>query len=61
LDDWVDHFHIQNFARHSALADAQATAQLFLVTMATARQKGIENLKGLIELEKAQRWISRID
>lgn len=59
LDDWVGHFHIRNFARHSALADSLATAQLFLVAMATARENGIESLKGLIELEKAQRWISR--
>lgn len=59
LDDWVEHFHIHNFARHSALADSLATAQLFLVTMETARQKSIEDLKGLIELEKAQRWLSR--
>lgn len=61
LDDWVEHFHIQNFARHSALADSLATAQLFLVTMETARQKSIEDLKGLIELEKAQRWVSRTE
>lgn len=61
LDHWVNHFHIQNFARHSALADALATAQLFLVTIEAARQKNMENLKGLIELEKAQRWISRTD
>lgn len=61
LDDWVDHFHILNFARHNALADSLATAQLFLITMETARKKSIENLKGLIELEKAQRWVSRTD
>lgn len=61
LDDWIEHFHIQNFARHSALADALATAQLFLVSMETARQNSIENLNGLIELEKAQRWVSRTD
>lgn len=61
LDDWVEHFHIHNFARHSALADSLATAQLFLVTMRTARQKNIEDLKDLIELEKAQRWVSRTD
>jgi len=29
------------------------------VAMETARQNSIEDLKGLIELEKAQRWISR--
>lgn len=61
LDDWVEHFHIQNFARHNALADSLATAQLFLVTMETARKNSIEDLKGLIELEKAQRWVSRTE
>ncbi|MHB1291470.1 MAG: 3'-5' exonuclease [Sulfuricella sp.] len=61
LDDWVEHFHNQNFSRHNALADSLATAQLFLVTMETARQKNIEDLKGLIELEKAQRWVSRTE
>jgi DNA polymerase-3 subunit epsilon len=59
LDHWIEHFHIQNFARHSALADALATAQLLLIAMETARKNGIEDLKGLIELEKAQRWINR--
>lgn len=61
LDDWVEYFHIQNFARHNALADSLATAQLFLVTMETARKNSIEDLKGLIELEKAQRWVSRTE
>lgn len=59
LDDWIGHFGIGNFARHSALADSLATAQLFQVAMESARQNRIEDLKGLIELEKAQRWISR--
>jgi len=59
LDHWIEHFHIHNFARHSALADALATAQLFQVIMEAAQKNGIEDLKGLIELEKAQRWISR--
>ena len=59
LDDWTGRFGIGNFARHSALADSLATAQLFLVAMETARQNSIEDLKGLIELEKAQRWINR--
>lgn len=58
LDDWMGHFAIQNFARHSALADALATAQLFLVAIAHAGQRGIRHFKGLQELEKAQRWVS---
>jgi DNA polymerase-3 subunit epsilon len=61
LDDWVEHFHIPNFARHSALADSLATAQLFQVAMETAQKKGIKDLNSLIELEKAQRWVSRTE
>jgi DNA polymerase-3 subunit epsilon len=31
LDQWMEHFGIGNFARHSALADALSTAELMLV------------------------------
>jgi DNA polymerase-3 subunit epsilon len=58
LDDWIGYFRISNFARHSALADALATAQLFQVAASTARRRNITELKGLLELEKAQRWVS---
>lgn len=58
LDDWIGYFGIQNFARHSALADALATAQLLQVAAAKARDKDILQLKGLLELEKAQRYIN---
>ena len=58
LDDWIGHFGIQNFSRHSALADSLATAQLFQVLAQSARDKNILQFKGLQELEKAQRWVS---
>lgn len=58
LDDWQNHFHIQNYARHNALADAHSTAQLFLVALRQARQQRITRYKGLMELEKAQRWVN---
>lgn len=58
LDDWIGHFRISNFARHSALADALATAQLFQVACATSRRHNITELNGLLELEKAQRWVN---
>ncbi len=58
LDDWSGHFHIRNYARHSALADALSTAQLFLAATKIARQKNIPDFKGLQDVEKAQRWIS---
>ena len=58
LDDWLNYFHIQNYARHNALADAVSTAQLFMVTSNAAAQKNIADYQALRQLEKAQRWIS---
>lgn len=58
LDDWTGHFGICNYARHSALADALSTAQLFLVAKHLAEQKHITHFRGLQDVEKAQRWIS---
>ena len=58
LDHWSGHFRIANYARHSALADAVATAQLFLVALPLARQRKSGHYKSLQDLEKAQRWVS---
>ncbi len=57
LDDWVGQFGIRIDARHNALADALATAQLFQVAQAQAGKKRITDLAGLRDLEKAQRWV----
>ena len=58
LDDWSGHFRINNFARHSALADALATAQLFLCALPLAEAKHSSNYADLQSLEKAQRWVN---
>jgi DNA polymerase-3 subunit epsilon len=58
LDDWSNYFEISNFARHSALADALATAQLFLCALPLARDKQSSCYRNLQDLEKAQRWIN---
>jgi DNA polymerase-3 subunit epsilon len=58
LDHWSNHFEIANFARHSALADALATAQLLLAALPLAVQKRSRHYKDLQDLEKAQRWVS---
>jgi len=58
LDDWSGHFKINNFARHSALADALATAQLFLCALPLAQAKHSTSYRNLQDLEKAQRWVS---
>ncbi len=58
LDDWSGHFRIGNFARHSALADALATAQLFLCALPLATSRHATCYRNLQDLEKAQRWVS---
>lgn len=58
LDDWSGHFRINNFARHSALADALATAQLLLCALPMAKAKRSNNYANLQDLEKAQRWVN---
>ena len=58
LDDWSGHFRISNFARHSALADALATAQLLLCALPLAATKHSTCYRNLQDLEKAQRWVN---
>ncbi len=58
LDEWQDHFGIQNVARHNAVADAISTAQLFLLAARQARKKRIDSFHALLHVEKAQRWVS---
>lgn len=60
LDDWIGHFGIRIDARHNALADALATAQLLQLAHAQAGRKGISDYAGLRDLEKAQRWVSGV-
>lgn len=60
LDEWIGHFHIENDARHNALADALVTAQLFQVAQSQAAHKGITSFKELMDLEKAQRWVAGV-
>lgn len=60
LDDWIGHFGIRIDARHNALADALATAQLFQVAHAQALRKNISDFVDLRDLERAQRWVSTV-
>ncbi|MFZ2302999.1 MAG: 3'-5' exonuclease [Gallionella sp.] len=58
LDDWLAHFSIGNDARHNALADALATAQLGLIALRAAKARRATDFKALQSMEKAQRWLS---
>jgi DNA polymerase-3 subunit epsilon len=59
LDDWMDRLGIVNQARHNALADALATAQLLQVVLAQASAQGVETLAQLMKLEQDQRWLRK--
>jgi DNA polymerase-3 subunit epsilon len=63
LDQWLEFFGIENYARHNALADAFSTAQLFLVLLDRASSQGIGDARALIGLGRAQheltQWLSR--
>jgi DNA polymerase-3 subunit epsilon len=56
LDDWSKHFEIANFARHSALADALATAQLLLCALPLTKIRQANHYRDLQAIEKAHRW-----
>ena len=59
LDEWTAAFEIVNTNRHNAVADALATAQLMLVLMSRAREQNYTSVRNLIQLEKAQQWLTR--
>lgn len=59
LDDWMAVFSIENTARHDALGDALATAQLFLVLLAEAERQGAITAQDLAAAAAGQRWLVR--
>jgi DNA polymerase-3 subunit epsilon len=58
LDDWLAHFGIAVYARHGALADAYATAELWLVLLQAAQRENIHTAHQLQRLLRARRWLS---
>jgi len=59
VDDWTAFFGITNYARHSALADALATAQLLLVAMHQAAVRKLDSYTALQTQARAERWLNR--
>ena len=53
LDDWMRLFGISNYARHNALADALATAELFLVLQPLIAARGENDFREMKTLEQA--------
>jgi DNA polymerase III subunit epsilon len=58
LDDWLEHFGISVYARHGALADAYATAELWLVLLQAAQRENLHTARQLQHLLRARRWLS---
>ncbi len=57
LDDWTRRFGLANPARHHALGDAMATAQLLQIVLARAQAAGACTLRALAAHERAARWL----
>ncbi len=57
LDDWLAALSIQNYARHSAVADAAATAQLWLILLEAAARQHLRTLKDMESLAHARKWL----
>ncbi|MFN3543227.1 MAG: PolC-type DNA polymerase III [Thiobacillus sp.] len=58
LDDWLAHFGIEVYARHGALADAYATAELWLVLLDAMQRQRLTTGRQLHKLLQARRWLS---
>ena len=54
LDRWLGHYQLGMSGRHDALADAFATAQLFLLALQHARRRGIGTLRELLRVQVRQ-------
>lgn len=57
LDDWLQHFEIENILRHNAVSDAYATAKLLQIAIAHGIHKGADSPASFIKIEKARRWM----
>ena len=54
LDRWLQHLGLDHVARHSAIADAWASAQLLLVALARAPDLRIGDARGLFALQRTE-------
>jgi len=57
LEEWLAEFGIPAQARHDALGDAFATAQLLLVVLAEAKRQGLATVQELRGIQRDRRWL----
>jgi DNA polymerase-3 subunit epsilon len=55
LDDWMEFFSLSNYARHSALADALATAELMLSLVGRMREQSVRNMRDMRAMEAVRK------
>lgn len=58
LEHWLAAFGIPPQARHDALGDALATAQLLLIILNEAKRQRLETVEALLKTERAGRWLA---
>lgn len=56
LDDWLEAFGIEHPARHDAVGDAYATAQLMQVAIAEGLRQGFASTRDLLGAASSARW-----
>jgi len=59
MDEWLKFMGIQMLARHDALADALATAQMLQICLDKANGVGMTCPQHLIQMQKAQTWLGK--
>lgn len=59
MDDWLRFMGIHILARHDALADALATAQMLQICLHQADRLNMTCPQHLIEMQKAQHWLGK--
>jgi len=59
MDDWLAAMHIDMLARHDALADALATAQMLQICLHQADTLEMHCPAQLLEMQRAQQWLGK--
>ena len=59
LDEWLEHFGIACLARHEAVADTLATAELLLRLWPALGRAGVKDAATAQDLARHQRWLQR--
>jgi DNA polymerase III subunit epsilon len=59
MEDWLATMNIRMAARHDALADALATAQMLQVCLHRAESLGADCPAQLLQMQKSQHWLGK--